>query len=145
MKLEYYSDIKDGNLQTNIRKLIAEQLPRFNGKRVTITIEKAKKQRSDPQNRFYWGVIIKEQQQCFLERWGELFDAEQVHDWNKANIWYEERINEQSGEVFKIPGSSKKQSTFQFEERLEKLRQFFWNSFDWKLSLPNEQKDLSLE
>ncbi len=145
MKLEYFSDVKDGQLQDNVRKLIANELPRFNGKRVKITIEKAKKTRSNKQNKFYWKYIIGSQIDCFKERWGEMFDPEQIHDWNKANVWFEERVNEDTGEVIKMPGSSAGQSTFQFEERLEKLRQFFKLSFDWKLPYPNEQSDLTLE
>lgn len=144
-KLEYYSDVKEGQLQDNVRKLIAKELSRFNGKRVTITISKAKKTRSNKQNKFYWKYIIGSQIDCFKERWGEMFDPEQIHDWNKANVWFHEVVNEDTGEVFKIPGSSRKQSTVQFEERLEKLRQFFELSFGWKLPYPNEQSEIGLQ
>lgn len=145
MKIDLYSDVKEGNLQMNVRKLIAEKLPSFNGKRVQIIIQRAKVKRSDKQNRYYWGCVIKEQQDCFFERWGERYDAEQIHDWNKANIWYEEKTNEETGETFKIPGSSTKVSKAEFEERLEKLRKFFYTSFDWIIPLPNENKELELE
>lgn len=144
MKLEYYSDVRDGNLQNNVRQLIAKELPRFEGKRVVITIDRVKSKRSNQQNRFYRGVIVPEQIECFFERWGERFDSEQIHDWNKANVWYEEKVNEETGEVFKIPASSTKIGKLEWEERLDKLRQFFWNSFDWKLSLPNEQKNIEI-
>lgn len=144
-KIELYSDVKNGQLQMNVRKLIAENLPGFNDKRVKIVIERAKVKRSDNQNRFYWGYIIPSQIDCFKEMWGEIYDAEQLHDWNKANVWYEEKVNDDTGETFKIPSSSTKVSKYEFEQRLEKLRQFFELSFSWKLPYPNENATLELE
>lgn len=144
MKLQFLTDIKDSRMQKNIRELIAAQIGRFNGKRVSITIEKLKKTRSNPQNKYYWGVVVLCQQECFLERWGEIWDKDEVHDWNKNNIWHTEIIDNDTGEVIKKPGSSKAKTTVEFEERLEKLRQKFEIDFEWRIPLPNEQIEMNI-
>ncbi len=143
-KLELFSTVKNGKLQANITRSILKALEGLEGKRVVITINKVKKTRSNQQNRFYWGCVIEIQQQCFLERWGEIFSVEQTHDWNKNNIWHTEKVIEETGEVVKIPGTSVV-TTVEFEERLEKLRQFFWLNFEWKVPLPNEELTIDFE
>lgn len=137
-KIEIISDVKDGHLQKSAREQISAALPGFNDKRVIITIDVVKNTRSDRQNRYYWGVVVNSQIDCFKERWGEIYTPTQLHDWNKSNVWHAEKVDEATGEVFKIPGTSRV-SVGDFEERLEILRQFFFNRFEWIIPLPNEQ------
>ena len=51
-KFTYYSNVKDGQLQMNIRKVFAHNLQHFEGKRVEITLTRAKKKRSKEQNNY---------------------------------------------------------------------------------------------
>lgn len=144
MQQEYFSNVTDGRLQKNVSGSIAKDLKRYEGKRVKITIEKARVKRSNQQNRFYHGYFLQSQIDCFKERWGEIYTKEQIHDWNKANIWCEEKVDEETGEIFKIPGSSTSQSKMSFEDKLEMCRQFFINKFDWNLPYPNSDLLLDL-
>lgn len=138
-ELEFISDVREGKLQKNISELIAKALPTFNGKRVVILIKKLSAKRSDQQNKFYHAYYIQSQIDCFKERWGEIFTKDQVHTWNLNNIWHKEVIDETTGDLYKIPGSSKTKNKIEFEERLEMGRQFFWNKFDWQLPFPEQQ------
>ena len=52
MKLEYYSEVKNGHLSKSVRNKIASELIQFEGKRVEIRIEKLKSKRSIQQNRY---------------------------------------------------------------------------------------------
>lgn len=98
------------------------------------------KQRTTLQNSFYWGAFIFSQMDCFLERWGEIMDKEQVHDWNKNNIWCKEKVV--GDEVVKIPASSTENDTIEWENRLEKCRQYFILNFDWQLPVPETQETI---
>lgn len=142
-KLELFSTIsEEGKLQKNTTMQILKFLLLHIGKRMHIVIEVVKNTRSHRQNRYYWGCVVVEQADCFKERWGELWDRDEVHDWNKSNIWHTEIVDEQTGEIIKKPGSSKTKTVGEFEERMEKLRQKFELDFEWRIPLPNEQIDL---
>jgi len=51
---------------------------------------------------------------------------------------------EKTGEVVKLPGSTKDQSTVSFEEKLDEIRQWFWLNFEFRIPLPNEHLLLDL-
>lgn len=137
---DFFSNVDDsGHLQNNVRDQIAVCLKKYAGKRVHITIQKQSKRRSERQNAYYWKIVVRYQQDCFFERWGEQWTKDQVHEWNKSNVWNSEIIDPETGEIIKKPGSSAKQTTAEFELRLERLRQFFELNFDWRIPLPNEQ------
>lgn len=141
-QFEVFSDVKDdGNLQQNVRLKVAAELKAHIGKRIHIIIKRVGVQRSDRQNRYYFGVVIQYQIDCFYERQGEIWDTDQMHDWNKNNIWHTEIIDKDTGEVIKKPGSSKAANKSEFEFRMEKLRQKFELEYEWKIPLPNEQLD----
>lgn len=147
---EFYSDVKKGEdnkarLQKNVTQALAEVLHSFIGQRVWIRIEKVKNTRSHRQNRYYWGCVVQEQMDCFKERWGEIWTKDEVHDWNKSNIWHTELVNEETGELINKPGSSKTKTVGEFEERMEKLRQKFELDFEWRIPLPNENLKFDLE
>ncbi|MES2382579.1 MAG: hypothetical protein V4538_16140 [Bacteroidota bacterium] len=142
-KLEIYSDCKDGGkLQKNTTSTIVDFLLKNIGKRLHIVIEVVKNTRSHRQNRYYWGCVIQEQIDCFHERLGEIWDKDEMHDWNKSNIWHTTSINERTGELINRPGSSKTKTVGEFEERMEKLRQKFELDWEWKIPLPNENLEL---
>src|SRR6185312_11817272 len=81
------------------------------GEKVTIIIKSRRKPRSLAQNNFYWGYFLQFEIDCFLEYWGELYDKKQIHDWNKQNFLGDVRAIESSGEIVRMPGSSKELST----------------------------------
>ena len=136
---EYFSNVVSDNLQMNVRKQIANDLKLHNGKKVQIIIKRVSGTRSDRENRYYWGCVIMAQIDCFLERLGEVWDKDEVHDWNKSNVWHSLTFNKATGEMIKKPGSSKTKTKMEFEERLTKLRQDFERDWDWIIALPNEQ------
>lgn len=143
---EVFSDVKEeGKLQNNARGVIAHNLKLMIGKRVRVLVEVVRNKRSDRQNRFYQKYYIQSQIDCFKERWGEIYTRDQIHTWNKANIWHSEHIDEGTGEIYKMPCSSTEQTKGSWEERLEMGRQFFKTNFNWDLPYPNQQGNLDIE
>lgn len=110
------------------------------GQEFILSIEKWYKKRSLNQNRFYFGNFLQSQIDCFKENWGEVYDKEQIHNWNKCNIWADELIV--GDDVWKMPQSSSSFNTIDWEERLDKCRSFFKDKFNWDLPYPEKQVDI---
>lgn len=135
--------IKDGKITMLGRSLWEKDMLALFKEEEQIVIgvfRKPVKQRTTKQNNFYWGAFIFSQIDCFKERWGEILDIKQVHDWNKNNVWCKEKII--GDEVIKIPASSTDNDTIDWENRLEKCRQFFLLNFDWQLPIPETQETI---
>jgi hypothetical protein len=111
--------------------------------RWSISIKRYRKQRSDKQNAFYWSNFIPSEVDCFKEFWGETYTLEQIHEWNKVNFFGEQQVIEATGEVVRIPESSSAQTTVEFEEKLERCRQWFRQNFSWELPFPLQQTEMN--
>ena len=143
MKHTITTEVKNSKLTRN-RKLIMDVIASFEGKVIEITIQKKRKQRSNPQNRFYWGVIIPIWRNLLLNEWGEVHTNESTHEFLKMNFGYNERVDESTGEIFRSPRSTTENSTVEMEEYHEVLRQKAFEMFEAVIPLPNEQIELSL-
>ena len=85
MKYELFTEVKDGVITRN-RKAMRDILKCFEGQSIKITIEKKKKQRSNSQNRYYWGCLVPYWKELILQEWGELWTKEQTHEFLKMNF-----------------------------------------------------------
>jgi hypothetical protein len=141
MKHTITTQVTNGKLTRN-RKLIKDVLATFEGKEITLTIQKKRKQRSTFQNRYYWGLIVPMWKKLLLEEWGEVHTSESTHEFLKMNFGYRERIDESTGEIFRSPKSTTENSTVEMEEYHELLRQKAFEMFGAVIPLPNEQLEL---
>lgn len=137
-KLEYYSDVKEGNLQNNIRNLIKKELPRFEGKRVTITIQKVKSKRTAAQNRLWWLYIG-----ILSDELG--YHKDEMHEICKFKFLKKEKVDEVHGEVFEYIGSTTDLSKSEFGELVDRLIQWAAENFNVVLPRPGEQVGFELE
>lgn len=112
---------------------------------ITVIVKPRVKQRSLLQNDFYWGYFLQYEIDCFREFWGELYDKKQIHDWNKQNFLGDTKVIEATGEIVRLPGSSKTLSTVDFELKLEDIRQWFRMNFEWEIPYPEQQDKLKLK
>lgn len=142
-ELRYVATVKDGKPIIHGRKGFDQDLKAFEGEMILLKVSKYKKNRTLNQNGFYWYIFLQSEIDCFKEFWGETYSKEQVHDWNKTMFWGEEKLIESTGEIVKTPGSSADKTTVEFEERLEIARQWFYNKFEWIISLPGEQQEIN--
>lgn len=139
-KISYFGIAKAGKVELSdaTRDDIKLFLLANDGAGVEVTVEKFYDRHSDRQRRFYFGPFIESQINCFRERYGEILTKGQQHDFNKNNFFAHELIDKDSGEVIKIPGSTTKFNTVEFETALERARQYYFSAFDWVLPVPNE-------
>lgn len=131
LRLEYYSNVKDGSLQLNVRKQIANDIKYFEGKRVEIRIEKLRSKRSSAQNRLfhmYVGIIAKELG----------YEFEEMKDILKYKFLLKEKVDEKTGEVFKYLGHTSRLSKSEFADLVTGVIQFA-AEYGITLPLPGEQ------
>lgn len=98
-QLLFISNVKDGQLQMNVRKQIATKLPYFNEKRVKITIEKLHGKRSNPQNAFLHLILTIFSNELIDLTGDERLDMETVKSMCKIKYLSENLIDEETGEV----------------------------------------------
>ena len=137
------SRVEGGKLAQNIAKINAE-IRKHEGKFIEITIKRKRKHRSIPQNKYYFGVVIQIWKDLIYEEWGETWSSEQTHEFLKSHCNFKEIVNQNTGEIIKIPLSTADLKTIEFKEYLEKCRRLAFDFFNVQIPLPNEQLTLDL-
>ena len=137
-KFTYYSNVKDGQLQMNIRKVFAHNLQHFEGKRVEITLTRAKKKRSKEQNNYIHLLftIFRDA----LNDLGNTFTMEDIKDICKLKFAIVDVFNESTGEVIgqKIQ-ETRDMTTTQMCKFVDDIIQWAAEKFEIKLPYPNEE------
>ena len=94
-----------------------------------ISVQKYRKKRSNEQNRYYWGVIIKMLcQELGYEHW----ESEQVHKELGQMFYLEE------GKFNKYVRSTTEYTTAEFEIKMELIRRWALDFHNINIPLPNE-------
>lgn len=140
-KVTIISHVQNGSPKRN-RSLISDAFASFEGKDIKITIERKRNVRSNPQNNYYWGVIVQLLKQAIKKEWGEIWESEKCHELLKDRFLYREKANEETGEIIKLPKSTTECTTTEMEEYHEECRQFLKEWFNVDCPLPNEQIEL---
>ena len=143
--LESYGSVKGGKLHISYRDRLIQALSEFPDCRIKLTIEKLYNKRSNPQNRYYWGVIVREACDGYYEATGEWKTAEDMHEILKAECNHKELVNPETGQILKVPQSTTGLSTVDMEIYLEKCRRFIDEWFNRRVPLPNEQAEADFE
>jgi hypothetical protein len=143
MKIQIKSFVQNGNLNQN-RTLIKNAIESFEGKDIIITFDKPKKKRSNPQNSYLWSVLYPITQNAIKNEWGEVWNIEKVHDFYKIQFNVIEKVNEETGQVIKLPKSTTENTTTQQEEYHLQIREFLKEWFNVVAPLPNENLILEL-
>ena len=141
-KTETYGEIKDGELHIVRRKDFIQSLKSMPNCRVIVTVAKAYKKRSNPQNAYLHGVVVNDFMTGFKETTGEDIKHDDAFEILKFYCNYKEVPNELTGEIMKVPLTSTTLSTTQFEEMLDRMRAFIFEWFGITTMLPNEQSEL---
>lgn len=135
-----------GKLQiaSDQRPMFLEHVAKNRGKYVVLTVEIESKKRSCQQNNYYHGVVVALIQEALMNEWGELLTKAEVHELLKQHCNWKEVVNEDTGESLKIAQSTADLSTGEFENYLERCRQFAAEYLGVSVPLPNEQGTLKL-
>lgn len=144
MVYEIISNVQNGNLIRN-RNLIKEAICAFENKEIVIRIEKKKKKRSNPQNRFYYGVVIPLMQQSLKES-GTLMTSNDVHELLKLRFLKETiLVNEETGQIVERIKSTTELTTSQFMDYISEITLFAAEYFGVEIPAPNENITLNFD
>ena len=114
------------------KKKLYEVLKTRKPKVYNIEIKEYRKDRSGNQNKYYWGVVIKE----LCNHTG--YNVDEMHEVLKAKFNPKELVFKQTGESVKIGGSTADMNTLEFETYLEQIRIFALTELDVLIPLPNQ-------
>lgn len=115
-------------------KLFLDKVPKFKAYlaglgnyRVTVLVEKQKRKRSNPQNRWYWGCIL----QLISQHTGE--EPENLHEALKAHFAPKKVV----GNIV-VPSATRYLDTIDFGEYCEKVRR--WAAEELSINIPDPEE-----
>lgn len=79
-------------LQLTHFRMLRRALKKFVGKELILTINILKYKRSDAQNRYMWGVVVKYVKHWLKETKGETYTSNQVYTWLRIVLLAEEPV-----------------------------------------------------
>ena len=132
LKLQFMARVQDGNLTDFKRKEFQEYLKNFEGKRVTITVQRARSTRSIQQNRLWWVYMT-----ILADHTGHTKD--EMHEICKFKFLKRELVSEKTGEVFEYLSSTSTLSKSEFSDLVEQVIAWAAQSFGVTLPRPGEQ------
>jgi hypothetical protein len=143
MKYEIRSNVLNGNLKRN-RNLILNALKSFEGQEVILTIQKARKSRTNPQNSFYWGVVLQLVQSGLKDATGEFRSVENIHYNILLKMFAPENeiVNIETGECITEKITSSEMTTTQFAEYIMEIQK--WSAEFLGISIPNPNEKITL-
>lgn len=137
------SKVINGSITRNRNKII-DAIRCFEGKDIEITIKRKRKTRTTPQNAYMWGVIIPLTEDAIKKEWGEVWSKDKVHEFYKNMFLFHEKINEETGEVVRVPKSTTENTTVEQDEYHSQCREFLKEWFNVDCPLPNEEISLNI-
>jgi hypothetical protein len=143
VKFTILSNVENGLLKRN-KNLLVDAIHSFEGKPVTITIERTRKKRSNPQNNFYWGVVLPIVQNGLKDATGEFRTTENIHYNILLKLFSPEReiVNTQTGESLFEKISSSEMSTSQFMDYIAEIQK--WSAEFLGVDIPNPNEEMML-
>ena len=129
-QLTYAGTVENGTAILPRAKMRAEIARLFEGKDIEVRIQKRKKHRTNPQNAYYWGVVVPLIQEAIKDL-GDVWEAQKVHDLLRLKFLEVVKIDEETGEeLLRTIRSTTELSTVEFIEYIDQCRQwaaeFLW-------------------
>lgn len=143
-RLELYGHIDEkGVFHLHNQQRFREWARKHPAKDVACRFERKRARRSDPQNRYYWGVVIKEISIRLRDLGHEWLEDNDVHDMMKLKFNTEQMVSEH-GEVLDLPKSTAGLTTTQFIEYTERVKKWAAEFLDIYIPDPGAQTEMYL-
>lgn len=146
MKIEITTSVVNGLFKRN-RNLVLNAIKTFNNKDVVISFSKPKKNRSNNQNRYYWGLVLPLIQNGLLEATGELRSVDNIHYKILLPLFAptNEIVNKDTGECITERLTSSDLTTTQFCEYIIEIQKWSAEFLGIDIPSPNEENLLNLD
>lgn len=126
----------NGILEDGTKRNIGRELKFFKGIYVSIKIEPVGKKRSDLQNAYYWGVVIKDITNA-INNEGNNYSNSQVHELLKSELGFHDLIGISTFQK-EVVRSTTKYTTKEFEDYLERCRAWAVDVLNIDIQLPKK-------
>jgi hypothetical protein len=144
MKITFNGKIKDGKMTIINRKSFDDYINSLPDKDVLITIEKKIKKRSNHQNAYYYGVVLKIVRQGLIDQGFDNFrNDESVHELLKYRFLKVDESNPDGLFVERIK-STTELSTSQFMDYIAEIQRWASEFLNVYIPEPNEELMLKL-
>lgn len=112
------------------------------GKNIILSVKVNRRKRTNPQNSYYWGVVVPTIKRA-MNSYGNDFSTEETHEFLKAQFNYKE-VEAGDGHYLKVPESTTKLDTFHFGEYIDKITVFAAEMFGVEIPKPESQMSILL-
>lgn len=126
----FYGIVRGGKPILENREWFLNTVAKYEGKEIVLTLRPASTIRSKAENRYYWGVVIR----MVSEEMGIL--DEEAHDYLKS-LFLKVGV-EKNGKRWEITRSTTTLSIPEFEDYVEKCREWASSELNIVVPLPNE-------
>lgn len=147
-QLIYQGDVKNGVI-TLPKRLRKEVTAAFNDMNIEVTFKCKRKRRSNAQNKYYWGCVIPAIVHAMVElgndalQIGNTEHGELVHEFLKNRLLDNgEEVQGVEGLIFKLPASTKKCTTVEFDKFMGDVRKWAAENLSINIPEPNEQVEM---
>ena len=142
-KIEAIGSITDGVLKIFNRKVFTHNISLLSNGTYEIIIKKKHSKRTSQQNAYYFGVVV----QCFVngykEATGEDIDSTDAHWMLKHECNYTEMVNNDTGEILKVPISTADLGKMDFADYVNRCCEFIYSWFGIIVPKPEEQTEFN--
>ena len=152
--LTYHGKVTDGKLSmhdSTRAKLSKEVGQAFDGADIVLTIKKRKRTRSNPQNAYYWSVVIPMLIDGFVDagnhglQSGNAEHQQWMHEeMKKLHLNNGLEVEDANGGAYTLPSSTKNCSTLEFMEYIQAIQKWAAECLSISIPDPNEQRELAL-
>lgn len=141
MQTTIIGNVENGKFVPNSKEYFKKAFEIYEGKQIELSLKVWHKKRTNPQNSYYWGVVI-ELIKNFVNDLGNDFDSETIHELLRSLFLKttKEIVNKDTGEVRLIYfiQSTTKLSTIEFENYLELCK--IYASEQFNLFIPDADR-----
>lgn len=141
-RFETYGHIDDaGTFHLHNRKAFIDWSKQYPGKDVAIRFERKSSKRSDPQNRYYWGCVVREVCVRLRQLGHQWITDEDCHEFLKLKFNFEQIVGE-GGEVMELPKSTTGLTKTEFGEYIDRVRMWAADFLGINIPDPNTQSQM---
>jgi len=142
--LKYTATVTDSGLHLHNRKRFDKEVLAFAGKDVEVMIHRPRSKRSGQQNRYYWGGVVPIVCRGLNDVGYRISEAE-THEYLKASFLKDSIVNEKTGELLPMIGSTRKLTTVEFMEYIQDIQRWAAEFLGIEIPDPNEQVEITFK
>ena len=144
IQLKYTATVNDSGLHLHNRKRFDREVLTFAGKEVEVIVQRRRSKRSDQQNRYYWGGVVPIV--CMgLNDIGYRINEADTHEYLKATFLKDSIVNENTGELLPMVGSTRKLTTVEFMEYIQDIQRWAAEFLGVNVPDPGEQIQIEMQ